>query len=253
MTRSPSQVSQYGDCAHKYWLSRVARVIPRPAAWSHQGTAVHTAAEAYERSGRQMQPEQVVEVYHEQYTALVDESLTREPDTNKWVTAGPEGAEDIAQRYILGRSQTAEYVEWARVHKPAIWKAPDGTPGLELPVQGEIGGVPVRGIIDQVIQHEDGSVRIRDVKTGSTKSKLQLKTYGLLFRDVFNVAVKDADWYMAKKGGLSRPLDITEATEEEVGAEYVKMDRGVKAGEFPAKPGFLCRFCDVSHACEFRR
>ncbi|XMN06939.1 RecB family exonuclease [Streptomyces griseobrunneus] len=252
MTRSVSQAEQYGKCGEQYRLRRVARVTPRPAAWSNQGTAFHESCEAFERSGRKMSSEEAVELYSTTYTALTNEALDKESNLARWMTAGNvDGETDMVNRHTLGRSQVARYVEWARETGPVIWKAPDGTPGLELHVEAEIGGVPVQGYIDQLTEEPDDSVRVRDLKTGSTRSKLQLKTYTILTRKVLNVEVKRADWYMGKTGGLSRALDVSTVREEEVGEVFAAMDAGVKAGNFPARPGWGCRFCDVSHACAF--
>ncbi|MFI5802960.1 RecB family exonuclease [Streptomyces sp. NPDC051561] len=253
MTRSVSQVEQYEKCPEQYRLRRVEKVSPRPAAWSHQGTAFHEACEVYEGSGRAMGSAEVEEVYSERYSALANASLDQEPDTDKWMTAGPSGADDIAQRYTLGMRQTAAYVAWAEKNQPQLWKSQGGRLGIELHLTAEISGIKVQGYVDQVPTEPDGSLRIRDLKTGSTKSKFQLKTYGILARKVLGAVVNSADWYLAKTGGLSRTVDLTKVTEEEVGESFKALDEGVKAGNFPAKPGFLCRFCDVSHACSFKR
>lgn len=254
MTRSPSQADSYLDgCPYAYYLRRIERVSPRPAAWSHQGTAFHTACEVYELGGRQMSAADVVGVFSDEYARLVNTALEAEPNTDRWMTAGPDGVSDIEARYALGQAQAADYVSWAQGKEDPIWKAPDGSPAIEMRLTAEIGGVKVQGIIDQVIDEQDGSVRIRDLKTGSTKSKFQLKTYAVLVRKALRVEVNRGDWYMAKTGKLSRPLDLSTTSEDEVGERYAEMDVGVKRGDFPPKPGFSCRFCDVSHACQFRR
>ncbi|MEU9708008.1 PD-(D/E)XK nuclease family protein [Streptomyces sp. NPDC047967] len=252
MTRSVSQADQYGKCPEQYRLRRIERVTPRPAAWSHQGNAFHEACEAFERSDRTMSSAEAVEIYSDSYAALTNESLDRESNLARWMTAGGvDGETDVVNRHALGRAQVARYVEWAAEKGPVIWKAPDGSPGLELHVKAEIGGVPVQGYIDQLTAEPDTSVRVRDLKTGSTRSKFQLKTYTVLTRKVYNVPVRKADWYMGKTGGLSRALDVSKVQEEEVGEVFAAMDAGVKAGVFPARPGWNCRFCDVSHACSF--
>jgi putative RecB family exonuclease len=46
-------------------------------------------------------------------------------------------------------------------------------------------------------------------------------------------------------------VKVAEVSEDEIGQRYADMDAGVKRGDFPANPGFDCRFCDVSHACIF--
>ncbi|MFC4501736.1 MULTISPECIES: PD-(D/E)XK nuclease family protein [Streptomyces] len=254
MTRSVSQAEQYLDkCAWAYYLRRVEGVTPSPAAWSLQGTAFHSAIEVFELEGRRLNGDSTVELFSEDYSARARKELAREPDLNNWLTAGPDGGTDIEARYVLGRAQTGAYVEWAKDHGPRLWKDADGRPGIELRLQANIGGVEVQGIIDQLVNEPDESVRIRDLKTGSTRSRLQLETYAVLVRKALGLKVRKGDWYMAKKGALSRPLDLSTVSEDEVGQKYAKMDEGVKRGDFPPNPGFSCRFCDVARACTFKR
>ncbi|MFE6226884.1 RecB family exonuclease [Streptomyces sp. NPDC057854] len=253
MARSVSQVEQYEKCPQQYRLQRLERVKPRPAAWSHQGSAFHGAIETYEEGGRRLAADQVADLFHDDYSRRINESLAQEPNLDRWLTAGTDGQSDIEARYVLGMSQARAYVQWAEKHEPAIWKDSAGRPGIERHLTADIGGVTVQGYVDQLLEQPDGSVRVRDLKTGSTKSRFQLQTYGVLARKVLGVQVNDADWYMAKTGGLSRPVDLTEVTEEQVAERFVRVDQGVKAGDFPAKPGFHCRFCDVSHACSAKR
>ncbi|WP_327294442.1 RecB family exonuclease [Streptomyces sp. NBC_01197] len=253
--RSVSQTEQYEKCAYRFYLQRVERVVPRPAAWSTQGTAFHSAAEAFEKSDRTATADEMVDLYSDFFSRKINGDLQKEPDLKRWLTAGPPAGEDIEARYRLGRQQVREYVAWSTETQPKIWKTPEGKPGLELYFKVEIGGVQVRGYIDQLPEEPDSSVRVRDLKTGSTKSKFQIKTYKVAVEKVYGVQVNRGDWYLGKTGKLSpvKGVDLSEVTEEEVGARYAAMDAGVKAGNFPANPGFDCRFCDVSHACSFSR
>ncbi|MFD4905007.1 RecB family exonuclease [Kitasatospora purpeofusca] len=251
MPRSVSQTEQYEKCGWRFWLQRVERVTPLPAAWSHHGVAFHSAAEAVEKSNRRMGEEEAVQLFSDQYAALVNRALDQEPDTGRWLSASGPGGEDIERRYILGQEQTAQYVRWAQDHQPAIWQVPEGGPALELYFKVELGGVMVRGYIDQLLAEPDGSVSVRDLKTGVTKSRFQLETYAVAVRKVFGVEVNRGDWYLAKAGGLSKSVDLDEVTADQVGKRYAAMDAGVKAGKFEPNPGFLCRFCDMKHACSF--
>ncbi|MEU3278181.1 PD-(D/E)XK nuclease family protein [Streptomyces antibioticus] len=255
MTRSVSQAEQYLDkCAWAYYLRRVEGITPNPAAWSIQGTAFHGAIETYELGGRRADEDFVADLFSQDYSAAARKELDRQPDLDRWMTAGPDGASDIEARYVLGRSQTKAYVSWAKDHGPKLWKDTQGRPGVELHLQAEMGGVQVQGYIDQLVDDEPAdAVRVRDLKTGSTKSKFQLQTYAILVRKALGLDVRKGDWYMAKTGGLSRPLDLSKVSEDEVGQRYAEMDAGVKRGDFPANPGFGCRFCDVSHACSVRK
>ncbi|MCC3775178.1 PD-(D/E)XK nuclease family protein [Streptomyces sp. UNOB3_S3] len=249
--RSVSQTEQYEKCAWRYYLQRVERVTPRPAAWSHHGTAFHAAAEAVERSGRTMTAEEAVALFSELYSAAVNTSLEEEPNTDRWLAAGVTPGEDIERRYRMGQEQTARYVAWTQEQQPEIWTTPSGQPALELEFLVELGGVRVRGFIDQVTVEPDHTLRIRDLKTGTTKSHFQLETYKVAVEQAYDVPVARGDWYLAKNGNLSRPVQLNQVTAEEVGERFAAMDAGVRRGDFPAKPGFQCRFCDVSHACAY--
>ncbi|MFJ6010197.1 RecB family exonuclease [Streptomyces halstedii] len=255
--RSVSQTEQYEKCGWQFYLQRVERVVPRPAAWSFQGTAFHSAAEEWERSKRTKTEEEMVQLFSDQYSALVNKAMQKEPNLDRWMTAmkKPTG-QDIEDRYKLGQSQVREYVRWSEVHQPRIaWieKGPDAVAALEFYFKVELSGVQVRGYIDQLVEDDDEPEyhRVRDLKTGSTKSPFQLETYKVAVEKALGLKVNSGDWWTGKTGGLSpkKPLDLSKVTEEQVAARYVAMDQGVKAGVFEAKPGFHCQFCDVSHAC----
>jgi putative RecB family exonuclease len=268
--RSVSQVDQYEKCGWQFYLQRVERVTPRPAAWSFQGTAFHSAAEKFEKEFREPSEEEMVQLFSDQYSAMVNGAMYKEPDLNRWMTVGGKPAgQDIEERYALGQSQVRDYVRWSKENEPEIWHDNEGwngfgiadaplhdtTMGLELYFKVELGGVIVRGYIDQVVRDpkDIGAYRVRDLKTGSTKSHFQLETYKVAVEKQFGLEVNTGDWYFGKEGRLSRPVDLSEVTEDQVAARFVEMDQGVKAGRFEAKPGFHCRFCDVSHACSFYR
>ncbi|MFD0384471.1 RecB family exonuclease [Streptomyces stramineus] len=250
--RSVSQTQQYEQCGWRYYLQRVERVMPRPAAWGIHGTAFHSSAEAVERSGRAMTASEAVSHFSDLYSALVNASLDQEPNTDRWLSANGSGGEDIERRYRLGQEQTARYVEWAAEHQPTIWTTPVSTPAIELEFMVELGGVRVRGFIDQLTVEPDGSLRVRDLKTGTMKSAFQLETYKVAVEQSYDVPVNRGDWYMGKTGNLSRTVKLDQVTEEAIGKRFAVMDAGVKRGDFPAAPGFSCRFCDVSHACSYR-
>ncbi|MEU0912150.1 RecB family exonuclease [Streptomyces althioticus] len=264
--RSVSQVDQYEKCSWQFYLQRVERVIPRPAAWSFQGTAFHAAAEEFEKGFRESSEEEMVQLFSDRYAAMVNGAMQKEPNLDRWMTANKKPAgEDIEERYRLGQSQVRDYVRWSNENQPEIWYDDEGwngfdiedaprhdtTTGLELYFKVELGGVIVRGYIDQVVRDpkDIGAYRVRDLKTGSTKSHFQLETYKVAVEKQFGIEVNSGDWYFGKTGGLSRPVDLSEVTEDQVAARFVEMDQGVKASRFEAKPGFHCNFCDVSHAC----
>lgn len=270
--RSVSQTEQWEKCGHRYYLQRVERVAERPAAWSFQGTAFHSAAEKFEKEFRSPSEGEMVQLFSDQYSKMVNGAMYKEPNLGWWMTANKKPAgQDIEDRYKLGQSQVREYVRWSNENQPEIWiddegwnghdieDAPryDTTMGLELGFKVELGGVAVRGYIDQLV-HDDkepGTYIVRDLKTGSTKSPFQLETYKVAVEKQWGLEVNKGDWWLGSKGTLSpkKGRDLSEVTEEQVAARYVAMDQGVKAGRFEPNPGFDCGFCSVSHACTFSR
>ncbi|WP_424214799.1 RecB family exonuclease [Streptomyces sp. BI20] len=254
MPRSVSQITEFEECPYKSFMKRVQRVEPRPAAWSTHGTAFHTAAERYEKSGREMTADEAVEVFRDEYTAGVNRDLGKVNDIDLWMRANRgSAADDLEDRFEAGAEQARRYVEYVQDQAPVLWHIED-KPAVELYFKADFGGVKVRGYIDQVTLNKDYSKRVRDLKTGSTKSKFQLWVYGLAVNQLFpdEEPVKNGDWYLAKKHGLSRPVKLSDADPDEITERIVTMDQGVKAGDFPAKPGFGCRFCDVGYACSFK-
>ncbi|MEV8022514.1 PD-(D/E)XK nuclease family protein [Streptomyces sp. NPDC086554] len=254
MPRSVSQVTEFEDCAYKAWLKRVKRVVPRPAAWSTHGTSFHTAAEKYELGGREMAADEAVAVFQDEYAKGINRDLGVLNDPDLWMRANRgDGADDIEERYQKGSEQTRRYVEYVQDKAPVLWYV-DDKPAVELYFMADFGGVKVRGYIDQVVKNKDMTNRVRDLKTGSTKSKFQLWVYEMALNQLYpDQEAPNGDWYLAKEHRLSRPVKLADADQDEITQRIVDMDQGVKSGDFPASPGFLCRFCDVAYACSFFR
>ncbi|MFD7017193.1 RecB family exonuclease [Streptomyces sp. NPDC059928] len=254
MPRSVSQITEFEECPYKSWLKRVERIEPRPAAWSTHGTAFHTAAEHFEKSGRELTADQAVTVFQDEYSKGINRDLGKVNDIDQWMRANRgTAADDLEDRFAKGTEQTRRYVEYVQDQAPVLWR-PDGeAPAVEMYFKADFEGVKLRGYIDQVVLNKDETLRVRDLKTGSTKSKFQLWVYGLALNQLYpDEQVTNGDWYLAKDHRISRPVKMADADQDAITERIVSMDQGVKSGDFPAKPGFGCRFCDVSHACSFR-
>ena len=255
MPRSVSQVKQYRDCPYQYYLQRVERVWQRPAAWLSQGTAVHKAAEEWERSGRTMSARDAQGVFRESYADSVNEMCETTPRLDWWFASGPYGGEaDIERRYHKGLEQTAKYVSYyeGKGSEDVIWITPDGTPAIELPFDVEFGGVKVRGYIDAVVTTPHGVV-VRDNKTGNKPGdEFQLAVYAQAIRQQHGQTINHGDFWMGKTGKPTKLLDLFEWGEQEVAEAFSEMDSAVKAEQFDAKPEpDKCRFCSVSVSCPF--
>jgi len=263
--RSYSQLNSYDRCPYMYYLERVEKVWQRPAAWLPMGTAVHSAAEAWELSGRVMTLEEAQQAFRDQYRASTDLLLEETPNPKFWFRSGPyKGPEDITRRYRLGLEHVERYISWYKKHPEQVpFTYFDGETdkiAVEMPFEIEIGGIKVRGFIDWVGMQADGSFLVRDNKTGTLPGGPdQLATYALAVEDRFALAGSSAaqcqvgDFFMTRTGKPTFPYQLTQVVKTELEMDYVRMDTAVKAGDFPAKPeAKKCMFCSVSASCKYR-
>lgn len=164
-TLSPSQCNAYLDCSAR-WNYRYNEKLPDPPSGSRvRGRAVHRLIGHYfkfKMEGFVLESGDLAEAYD----AIWDEECD---------TAAFGSGEDVNEIKAAGAMLAAKYLAEA---------APDIEPAqLDLPVSGEIGGVPVRGYVDMV----DVNGTIVDFKTASRKPSgvspdyaLQVATYAML-------------------------------------------------------------------------
>lgn len=253
--RSVSQLKLYERCPYAYRLSRIDKVWQRPAAWLPQGSAVHEAAEAYERSGRQLSLDQTQDVFRTSYEHHVNSYCDVTPDFQAWFRSGPyAGDVDVERRYNIGLEQTAKYVVWYEQYPDeVIWIAPDGTPGIEIGFDIDLDGVQVRGFIDAVIVR-DGEVIVRDNKTGNKPGDdFQLAVYAVALEQSYGIPRPTAgDYWMGRTGKPTALYDLSEWTRERVAAKFRELEDNIQAGRFEPDPEpAKCRFCDVAASCDF--
>lgn len=265
--RSVSQLKQFERCPYSYFLARIRKEWQRPAAWLPQGTAVHYAAEWWERGGRTASLEEMIAVFEEAYIEEVNTYLrvTRNPEF--WQSSGPyHGQRDIERRFKKGREQTAAYYRYytEQAPKEVIWVAPDGTPGIELGFDLVMDEVRIRGFIDAVIEDRSGPfygyqgtpapVKVRDNKTGNNPGDdFQLAVYGIAVTELYGVPVELGDYWMGRSGKPTEPFDLRQWPRDRVLDKFRELEENLAKERFePLPEPDKCRFCDVAHACEYR-
>lgn len=254
--RSVSQCNSYERCPYAFKLARIDKVWQRPAAWLAQGSAVHEAAEAYERSGRTMTLEQAQDVFRESYATHIEAACEVTPNFEVWFKSGPYGGEvDIERRYQIGLDQVQKYLDWYEAHPDeVIWVSPDGTPGIELGFDIDLDGVQVRGFIDAVIDQGEYGVRVRDNKTGNTPGDdFQLGVYAVALAEQYGIKKPMfGDYWMGKPGKPTHVYVLEDWDRAAVSKKFRELQDNIEAGRFDPDPEpSKCRFCDVSWACDF--
>jgi putative RecB family exonuclease len=288
--RSVSQYKEFkpeaGGCPYRYYLGRVEKAWQRPAAWLPQGTAVHYAAEVWERSGRTMPLAEAQSEYRRKYAEEVTSMCEETPNFDYWFRSGPyAGEHDTNRRYEIGLGQVEGYLDYYTNQAPeeVIWITPDGTPAIELEFFIDLDGVKVKGFIDQITVVKDkvekprtpsGALakskkalaeyaaaveasplrpRPRDIKTGNKPGDdFQLGVYDVAVEDMFGIKADVGDYWMARQGGPTVDYDLKPWTRERVTEEFHWVDEQIKAEKFdPAPTPDKCRFCSVANACPF--
>ena len=252
--RSVSQYNTFARCAYRYKLERIEKVWQRPASWLFHGLGVHKAMEEWELSGRELGIDELVDIYQDEFIRSIDEQAQETPNFDFWFGSGPyDGEQDIQRRFAIGEQQLKDLVEYSLNSPDKIWTTPDGDKAIELPFEVELGGVTVKGFIDQVVERKDGSIIVRDIKTGSKPGDtFQLATYAEAIRILYDVTPVGGDYFMGKTGRPGRLKKITEQDRAEVHERFRWLEEQIQAEEFPPNPSKnTCAMCAVKLACDY--
>lgn len=247
---SVSQHTQLVQCSEAHRLQRIERVPQLQAAWFHHGTAFHSAIEEYERSGRAMPVEEAVKVFETAYDALVEQGQAKQPDYGKWMAGGRTRPQtDIRSRRQKGADMVRAYYEWAEQDESSIWTTPDGTKAIELAFDIDLYGIQVKGFIDQVVEDPYLGLVVRDLKTGTTRTVIQLATYKVAIEMIYGVTVNWGDWWVGKYGTATKPVDLREFTPEWLANQYKASTVIRDQGLWFANVGPHCFACTVKESC----
>ncbi|MEJ5186945.1 MAG: PD-(D/E)XK nuclease family protein [Candidatus Geothermincolales bacterium] len=120
----------------------------------------------------------------------------------------------------------------------------------------DMGDILLTGVIDRVDRHEDGRYEVLDYKTNrrlpelsKLKGDLQLPIYQIACRQVFGINPSKLTFYFVvpNQRYSTRPMD--EESLRVVMARLKEVGSRIAQGEFPARPGRLCPWCDYYDIC----
>jgi len=112
--------------------------------------------------------------------------------------------------------------------------------------------------MDRVDEIEDGKIKIVDYKTGTPKEKhtfedkQQLFLYQLAASELFRQEIHSLSFYYLENNTEYEFLG-SEKDLEKTKEKFRDIIRGIRKGEFPAKPSPLCQYCDFREICEYRK
>jgi len=112
--------------------------------------------------------------------------------------------------------------------------------------------------VDRIDRLPDGSIEVIDYKTGRAKTRafvdqsLQLSIYGLACRDALDLGTPSRLTLYFTEAALrlstTRSDEQLDAARDEILARVGAM----RDGDFPARPGDACRWCDYAKMCPER-
>lgn len=169
--------------------------------------------------------------------------LPNKEDVNFWQVSGPMWVED--------------YIAWRQANPNwKIWITPDNRPAIELELMPEIGGVPVKMVIDRIFD-VNGRLVIVDLKTAKNTptSTLQLGFYKVGLEVTYGQPVYEQEilgtYYMSRDSGTSEMIDLSSYTYDKLEYLVSGFDKARKAGIFLPNTNSCQYMCGLTAHCQF--
>jgi DNA helicase-2/ATP-dependent DNA helicase PcrA len=237
---SASAIDTYQQCALKYLFQQVWCVRGGPQAAMTFGSVMHTTIREFVGELRKQRA-----ICFDDVAAIYD---------REWSAAGFRDAYHEEGYRQAGREQLGEF------YRRYVAAPPDAIhqeKSFELPMEKD---VVVTGRIDQINllgrrgQSGTREVEIVDYKTGNPKEakhaekSLQLSIYALAVRDILELEPARLVFYNLT---TNMPVETTRDAKalDQARQTVATVADQIRAGQFPARPGHLCRYCDYKPLC----
>ena len=227
---SASDIDTYRICPLKYKFARVFRIPQEPTIHQRFGIVLH----------------QVLERFHSQGSGSLDSLM--ELFHASWRRAGFGDSDDELQ--FRERAVQALRSYWERDRESgseAVW--------FERSFAFKIGPHLLRGRVDRVDRHPDGTFELIDYKTGRAKTEqelredVQLSVYQMGARESWGLETS-AQSYFYVLTGEKVPVAHSEEELERVRSTVTEIAAGILKQRFEPTPSpDVCRFCDYRIIC----
>lgn len=162
--------------------------------------------------------------------------------------------EDATWWNEMGPLWVNNYILW-RKNNPdwKIWTTPQGVRAIELELNPEIAGVPVKMFIDRIFEVK-GQLVIVDLKTSSRRptSDLQLGFYKVGVEKMLGVEVNLGNYWMSRESGTGEMIDLSRYTYDTLEYLVEGFDKARKSGIFLPNLS-SCSFCGLTAHCQFTK
>jgi len=251
---SYSSLESFNICPQQFKFAKIDKVeIPkRVSADAYLGAAVHRGLSVLYKHGADgiLYPlDKLLEGYDYEWEKPKKEHLV----------AGSE--QYTIDDYIrLGREMLERYYEKFKPFNEGILI------GSEMRLNFELPGTPFKfaAILDLVIKRVDGTIEIRDFKTGQRMPSVnergfyfQMGLYQLGLGAMYP-QYKDIEltqYYLRKNELIARKLSSDEVDQisEEFRNAVLEVKNAIRLNDFPTKEGGHCRYCDFFNICPAKR
>ena len=234
---SPSGIDTLDTCAQKFLFSRIWGLRGGPAAAISFGRVMHNTIKYFIgelSAGHAMAFEEVTAKFELEWTSAGFEDDYQEQEYKK---------DGLAQLRAFHTSTLASPPDVVAQEKP-----------FELPMENN---VILTGRMDQVNRIAPGEEEIVDYKTGrprdedKAKKDLQLSVYALAAHEMFDWNPSRLTFYNLQTNQTAS-ASRDDKTLNKVRADIQEAAADIRAGNFPAKPGYFCKFCDYESICPAR-
>jgi putative RecB family exonuclease len=247
---SPSRVSQFTTCPRQYQYVSVEKLPEKKSIDAYRGTIFHAILEALFRD-QPTPADRTIDNAMGHFRDLYPQYMTPEIMVEL-------GFDDAARDKMA-----AEITKLIRNY----WLMEDPTTvelvSTEIRLDYDMGGWGLRGIIDRLDRLPDGSLAIRDYKTGKVpqeryqaKALQACQVYAYLCEKVYGETPSVMSLiYVKGKVTIERKVtrsDI-EGAEQRVKSVWAAIERSYERSYFEPKPSVLCKWCSFREICESDR
>ncbi|HEY2352679.1 MAG TPA: ATP-dependent DNA helicase [Candidatus Acidoferrum sp.] len=234
LTLSPSALDNYRRCPQQYLFGRLWSLKEGPRGTMTFGRVVHDTirrALAELRKGNKLPFEEVQRIFETEWKSAGFEDAYQEDEYKK---------DGVEQLRVFHNAMLDSFPEILEQEKT-----------FELPMENN---VIIAGRIDQVNALGRNDVEIVDYKTGKPKKDwdarrdLQLSIYAIAAREIFEWnPVRLVFHYLQNNQVQATTRDAKQLDEAQKLIQEAAAD--IRAGQFPPKPGYLCRNCAYQPIC----
>ena len=235
LTLSPSALSGYRTCPQKYLFGYLWSLREGPKAAMTFGAVMHTTIKRFVdqlRKGVKLPFDEVQRIFETEWNSKGFEDEYQEEEYKK------DGLEQLRAFHAGTMAELPQALEQEKT--------------FELPLDNN---VIIKGRIDQInALGNKRDVEIVDYKTGrpkkdaDAKKDLQLSLYALAVKEILELEpVRLVFHYLQNNQRQETTRDAKQLDEAQRVVQEAAAD--IRAGEFPAKRGFVCRNCAYKPIC----